>query len=62
MPTESEIIEMRVQDALHKLLHMETPNIWLAAPLYNAPFKCVYNRVNSIKSKMQRPSSNKMLN
>ena len=62
MPIESEIIEIRVQDALRKLLRMETPNIRLAARLYNAPFKRVYNRVNDIKSKIQRPSSNKMLN
>ena len=62
MPTESEIIEIRVQDALCKLSRIETPNIWLAAHLYNAPFKRVYNRVDDIKSKMQRPGSNKMLN
>ena len=62
MPTESEIIEIRVQDALRELSRMETPNIRLAARLHNAPFKCVYNRVNGIKSKMQRPNSNKMLN
>ena len=62
MPTESEIIEIRVQDALRELSRMETPNIRLAARLHNAPFKRVYNRVNGIKSKMQRPGSNKMLN
>ena len=62
MPTESEIIKIRVQDALRKLSRIETPNIRLAARLYNAPFKCVYNRFNSIKSKMQRPGSNKRLN
>ena len=62
MPTESEMIEIRVQDALRELLRMETPNIWLAARLYNTLFKHVYNRVNGIKSKMQRPGSNKMLN
>ncbi|OCK97064.1 uncharacterized protein K441DRAFT_656405 [Cenococcum geophilum 1.58] len=43
MPTESEIIEIRVQDALPRL--------------HNAPFKRVYNRVNGIKSKMQRPGT-----
>ena len=52
MPTESEIIEIRVQDALRELLRMETPNIQLAARLYNAPFKRIYNRVNGIKSKI----------
>ena len=52
MPTESEIIEICVQDTLYELSRMETPNIQLAARLYNAPFKCVYNRVNSIKSKI----------
>jgi hypothetical protein len=52
MPTESEIIEIRVQDVLHELLRMKTPNIWLAARLYNVLFKYIYNRVNSIKSKM----------
>jgi hypothetical protein len=52
MPTESEIIEIRVQDALCEVLRIETPNIRLAARLYNAPFKRVYNRVNSIKSKI----------
>ena len=62
MPTESEIIEIRVQDALRELLRIETPNIWLAARLHNTLFKRVYNRVNGIKSKMQRPGSNKMLN
>ena len=62
MPIESKIIEIRVQDALRELLRMETPNIQLAARLYNAPFKRIYNRVNGIKSKMQRPRSNKMLN
>ena len=62
MPTKSEIIEIRVQDALHELSRMETPNIRLAVRLHNAPFKHVYNRVNGIKSKMQRPGSNKMLN
>ena len=62
MPTESEIIEIRVQDALHELSRMETPNIWLAARLHNTPFKCVYNCINGIKSKMQRSGSNKMLN
>ena len=60
MPTESKIIKIRVQDALRKLSRMEAPNIQLAARLYNTPFKRVYNRVNGIKSKMQRPSSNKM--
>jgi len=62
MPTESEIIEICVQDALRELSRMETPNIRLAACLYNVPFKRVYNRVNGIKSKMQRPGTNKMLN
>ena len=62
MPTESENIEIRVQDVLRELLHMETPNIQLAARLYNTPFKHVYNCINGIKSKIQRPSSNKMLN
>ena len=52
MPIESEIIEIRVQDALRELLRIEIPNIRLAARLYNALFKLVYNRVNSIKSKM----------
>ena len=52
MPTESEIIEIRVQDALRELSRMETPNIRLAARLYNALFKRVYNRINSIKSKI----------
>ena len=52
MPTESEIIEIRVQDALRKLLRMEIPNIRLATRLHNAPFKRVYNRVNDIKSKI----------
>ena len=52
MPTESEIIEIRMQDALRELSHMEIPNIQLAACLYNAPFKRVYNRVKGIKSKM----------
>ena len=52
MPTESEIIKIRVQDALRELLRMETPNIRLAARLYNAPFKYIYNRVNGIKSKI----------
>ena len=52
MPTESEIIKIRVQDALRKLSCIETPNIRLAARLYNAPFKLIYNRVNGIKSKM----------
>ena len=52
MPTESEIIEIRVQDAFRKLLRIETPNIRVVAHLYNAPFKCIYNRVNGIKSKM----------
>ena len=62
MPTESEIIEIRVQDALRELSRIETPNIRLAARLHNALFKRVYNRVNGIKSKMQRPGSNKILN
>ena len=62
MPTESEIIEIRVQDALRKLSRMEIPNIQLAARLHNALFKYIYNYINGIKSKMQRPSSNKMLN
>ena len=52
MPTESEIIKIRVQDALRKLLHIKTPNIRLAARLYNALFKYIYNRVNGIKSKI----------
>ena len=52
MPTESEIIEIRVQDALRELSRIETPNIRLAARLYNAPFKHIYNCVNGIKSKM----------
>ena len=62
MPTESEIIKIRVQDALCELSRMEIPNIQLVARLYNAPFKYIYNRVNGIKSKIQRPSSNKILN
>jgi hypothetical protein len=62
MPTESEIIKIRVQDALRKLSRIEIPNIRLAAHLYNAPFKRIYNRINGIKSKIERPSSNKMLN
>ena len=52
MPTESEIIKIRVQDALRELLRIETPNIRLAARLHNTPFKRVYNRVNGIKSKI----------
>ena len=52
MPTESEIIEIRVQDALRELSRIERPNIQLAVRLYNAPFKYIYNRVNGIKSKM----------
>ena len=52
MPIESEIIKIRVQDALRKLSRMETPNIRLAVRLYNAPFKRVYNRFNGIKSKI----------
>ena len=52
MPTESKIIKIRVQDALRELSRMEAPNIQLAARLYNAPFKRVYNRVNGIKSKI----------
>jgi hypothetical protein len=38
MPTESEIIKIRVQDALCELSRIETPNIRLAARLYNASF------------------------
>jgi hypothetical protein len=52
MPTESEIIKIRVQDALRELSHIETPNIRLAARLHNALFKRVYNRVNGIISKI----------
>ena len=52
MPTESEIIEIRVQDALCELSRIKTPNIRLAARLYNALFKRIYNRVNGIKSKI----------
>jgi hypothetical protein len=52
MPTKSEIIKIRVQDALRKLSRIKTPNIRLAAYLYNAPFKRIYNRINSIKSKI----------
>jgi len=52
MPIESEIIKIRVQDILRKLSRIEIPNIRLAARLYNAPFKRVYNRINGIKSKM----------
>ena len=52
MPIESEIIKIRVQDALRKLLRIEIPNIRLAARLYNAPFKRVYNCVNGIKSRI----------
>jgi hypothetical protein len=52
MPIESEIIKIRVQDALHELSRMEIPNIWLVARLYNAPFKRVYNHFNGIKSKI----------
>jgi hypothetical protein len=52
MPTESEIIEICVQDVLRELLRIKTPNIRLAARLYNAPFKRIYNRVNGIKSKI----------
>jgi hypothetical protein len=62
MPIESEIIKIRVQDALYKLLRIETPNIWLAARLYNMPFKYVYNRIKGIKSKIERPSTNKIFN
>ena len=52
MPIESEIIKIRVQDTLRELLRIEIPNILLAACLYNAPFKRIYNRVNGIKSKI----------
>ncbi|OCK90558.1 uncharacterized protein K441DRAFT_731735 [Cenococcum geophilum 1.58] len=52
MPTESKIIKIRVQDALRELSRIETLSIRLAARLYNAPFKRIYNRVNGIKSKM----------
>ena len=52
MPIESEIIEIRIQDALCKLSRIETPNIWLAACLYNTLFKYVYNRIKGIKNKM----------
>ena len=52
MPIESEIIKIRVQDALYELLRIKIPNIRLAAHLYNTPFKYIYNRVNGIKSKI----------
>ena len=52
MPTEFEIIKIRVQDILCELLHIEIPNIYLAARLHNMLFKRVYNRINGIKSKM----------
>ena len=49
MPTESEIIEIRVQDALRELSRIKTPNIRLAARLYNAPFKRVEPKIRSEK-------------
>ena len=62
MPRKSEIIKIRVQDILRELLYIEILNIRLVARLYNTPFKYIYNCFNGIKSKIQRPGSNKRLN
>jgi hypothetical protein len=62
MPIKSEIIEIYMQDILYKLSRIKILNIQLVARLYNTLFKYVYNYIKSIKSKIQRLSTNKMLN
>ncbi|KAF2807474.1 uncharacterized protein BDZ99DRAFT_523087 [Mytilinidion resinicola] len=61
MPTESEIIEARVQSAIEAYHNMETPNAAAAARLHNAPPDRVCRRLEGIPSKMKRPGSNKKL-
>ena len=61
MPTEYEIEEARVQDAVDFYRSMDKPNITKAAKAKAAPYKRVYNRINNIKSKMERRSPNHKL-
>jgi len=61
MPTESEIIEIRVQAALNAYSNMDPPNAALAARLHGAPPDRVYRRLKGIQSKMERKGSNRKL-
>ena len=48
MPTESEIIEIRVQAALNIYSNIDPPNAALAARLYGVPPDRVYRRLKGI--------------
>ena len=61
MPTELEIIEIRVQAALDAYSNMDPPNPALAARLHGAPPDRVYRRLKGIQSKMERKGSNRKL-
>ena len=62
MPTESEIIEIRVQAALDVYSNMDPPNAALAAHLHSTPPNRVYQRLKGIQSKIERKGSNRKLN
>ena len=61
MPTELEIIEIRVQAALDAYSNIDPLNAALAARLYSAPPDCIYQRLKGIQSKIERKGSNKKL-
>jgi hypothetical protein len=61
MPTEYEIEEARVQDAVDFYCSIDKPNITKAAKAKAALYKRVYNQINGIKSKMERRSPNRKL-
>ena len=61
MPTESEIIEIRVQAALDAYSNMDPPNPALAARLHSTPPDRVYRRLKGIQSKIEKKGSNRKL-
>ena len=61
MPIEYEIKEARVQDAVNFYRSIDKPNITKAAKAKAAPYKRIYNRINGIKSKIERRSPNRKL-
>jgi len=61
MPTESEIIEIRVRAALNIYSNMDPLNTALAARLHGAPPDHVYQRLKGIQSKIERKGSNRKL-
>jgi hypothetical protein len=57
MPSQSEILEVRVQAAVEAYRNMDPPNLSLACPLHNAPPKRIRNRVKAYPARCRsRPA------